>query len=155
MACIACNMDPDQTAPVGSSLIRVQSVYPWKNLNWSAFVYKLQTQKADSIYMTKNIGNECMLGNFECFIIGCWFSVQQFFKENHEHVLQLNKPDTADFLLGLILVEIVCFVCLSCCFKSQVNSYGHGGTVSSPNHTFSWASLNKWLTSTLCTYFGL
>ena len=27
-----------------------------------------------------------------------------------------------------------------------VNSYGHGGTVSSPNHTFSWASLNKWLT---------
>ena len=29
------------------------------------------------------------------------------------------------------------------CFTSQVNSYGHGGTVSSPNHTFSWASLNK------------
>ena len=24
-------------------------------------------------------------------------------------------------------------------FTSQVNSYGHGGTVSSPNHTFSWA----------------
>ena len=35
-----------------------------------------------------------------------------------------------------------------CCFTSQVNSYGHGGTVSSPNHTFSWASLNKQLTST-------
>ena len=27
-------------------------------------------------------------------------------------------------------------VCLFCCFTSQVNSYGHGGTVSSPNHTF-------------------
>ena len=26
-----------------------------------------------------------------------------------------------------------------CCFTSQVNSYGHCGTVSSPNHTFSWA----------------
>ena len=26
---------------------------------------------------------------------------------------------------------------------SQVNSYGHCGTVSSPNHTFSWASLGK------------
>ena len=26
--------------------------------------------------------------------------------------------------------------CLFCCFKSQVNSYGHGGTVSSPYHTF-------------------
>ena len=28
-----------------------------------------------------------------------------------------------------------------------VNSYGHEGTVSSSNGTFSWASLNKWLTS--------
>ena len=35
-----------------------------------------------------------------------------------------------------------------------VNSYGHGG-VSSPNHTFSWASLNKRLISNLCTYFLL
>ena len=34
------------------------------------------------------------------------------------------------------------FVCF-CCFTSQVNSYGHGLTVSSSNHTFSWASLNK------------
>ena len=47
------------------------------------------------------------------------------------------------------------FVCLFCCFTSQVNSYGHGRTVSSPNHTFSWASLNKQLTSTSCTYFPL
>ena len=45
-------------------------------------------------------------------------------------------------------------VCLFCCFTPQVNSYGHGGTVSSPNHTFSWASLNKQLTSTSCTYFA-
>ena len=30
------------------------------------------------------------------------------------------------------------FVCLFCCFTSQVNSYGHGGTISSPNHTFPW-----------------
>ena len=28
-------------------------------------------------------------------------------------------------------------LCLFSCFTSQVNSYGHGGTVSSPNHTFS------------------
>ena len=34
-----------------------------------------------------------------------------------------------------------------CCFTSQVNSYGHCGTVSSPYHTFSWAGLNKRLTS--------
>ena len=47
------------------------------------------------------------------------------------------------------------FVCLLCCFTSQVNSYGHCGTVSSPNHTFSWAGLNKRLTSNSCTYFRL
>ena len=41
------------------------------------------------------------------------------------------------------------------CFTSQVNSYGHGGMVSSPYHTFSWASFNKQLTSTSCTYFRL
>ena len=34
-----------------------------------------------------------------------------------------------------------------CRFTSQVNSYGHCGTVSSPNNTFSLASLNKQLTS--------
>ena len=47
------------------------------------------------------------------------------------------------------------FVCLFGCFTSQINSYGHGRTVSSPNHTFSWASLNKRLTSNSCTYFRL
>ena len=46
-------------------------------------------------------------------------------------------------------------VCLFWCFTSQVNSYGHGGTVSSPNHTFSWASLNNQFTSTSCLYFRL
>ena len=35
------------------------------------------------------------------------------------------------------------------------NSYGHGRLVRSPNHTFSWASLNKWVTRTSCTYFSL
>ena len=40
-----------------------------------------------------------------------------------------------------------------CCFTSHVNSYGHCGTVSSLNHTFSWAGLSKRLTSNLCTYF--
>ena len=32
-----------------------------------------------------------------------------------------------------------------CCFTSQVNSYGHAGAVSSPNHTLFWASLNQYL----------
>ena len=50
---------------------------------------------------------------------------------------------------------IINFVCLICCFTPQVKSYGHCGTVSSPNHTFSWAGLNKRLTSNSCTYFRL
>ena len=60
-------------------------------------------------------------------------------------------------LLKCYIVKSVArvFVCLFCCFTSQVNSYGHCGTVSSPNHTFSWASLNKQLTSTSCKYFRL
>ena len=36
-----------------------------------------------------------------------------------------------------------------------VNSYGHVETVISPNHTISWASLTKGLTSTLCKYCRL
>ena len=35
------------------------------------------------------------------------------------------------------------FVCLFCCFTSQVNSYGHGRTVSSPNHTFFLGKLEQ------------
>ena len=45
--------------------------------------------------------------------------------------------------LPAILSPCKRFVCLFCCFTSQVNSYGHGGTVSSPNHTFSWVELNQ------------
>ena len=66
------------------------------------------------------------------------------------------------FLLGIclsasseILLVFVCLFCLFCCFTSQVNSYGHCGTVSSPNNTFSWAGLSKRLTSNSCTYFRL
>ena len=37
----------------------------------------------------------------------------------------------------------VLFVCFFFCFTSQVNSYGHGGTVSSPNHTFCLGKLEQ------------
>ena len=37
------------------------------------------------------------------------------------------------------IITFVCFVCLT----SQVNSYGHGGTVSSPNHTFFLGKLEQ------------
>ena len=35
------------------------------------------------------------------------------------------------------------FVCFVLLFYVPINSYGHGETVSSLNHTFSWASLNN------------
>ena len=51
------------------------------------------------------------------------------------------------FIMGNYFNEL----CLFVCFKSHVNSYGHSGTVSSLNHTFSWAGFSKRLTSNLCT----
>ena len=49
----------------------------------------------------------------------------------------------------------VFFILFALLLYLPVNSYGHGGTFSSHNHTFSWANLNKRLTSNLCTYFSL
>ena len=47
-------------------------------------------------------------------------------------------PDHApDCFLSTISKDLEClFVCLFCCFTSQVSSYGYGGAVSSSNHTF-------------------
>ena len=42
-----------------------------------------------------------------------------------------------------------------CCFTSQVNSYGHGGTVSLPIHTFFLGNIEQAVNSTVCTYFRL
>ena len=48
------------------------------------------------------------------------------------------------------------YVCLlGLRFYIPVKVYGHVERVSSPNNTFSWASLTKQLTSTLCKYFCL
>ena len=68
---------------------------------------------------------------------------------------RLNVQMSAIETRQVSIVNTYQFVRLFCCFTSQVNSYGHGGTVSSPNHTFSWASFNKQLTSTSCTCFRL
>ena len=64
-----------------------------------------------------------------------------------------SKQEKLKMLAQLPFHKVCCL--FVCCFTPQVNSYGHCGTVSSPNHTFSWASLNKQLTSTSCTYFRL
>ena len=80
-------------------------------------------------------------------------SVRQVFSRrgtmNQKNVLQFQ------IFYSFVFDIFNLFVCLFCCFTSQVNSYGHCGTVSSHNHTFSWAGLNKRLTSNSCTYFRL
>ena len=83
--------------------------------------------------------------------------VQLFNAESHANGIKAvhGIDDTIAKFVFDKCVEEKCFVSLFCCFTSQVNSYGHGGTVSSPNHTFSWAGLNKRLTSNSCTYFRL
>ena len=70
-------------------------------------------------------------------------------KKHKTNTQILNQTDGTGYYLGKPRNAL--FVCLFCCFTSQVNIYGHCGMVSSPNHTFSWASLNKQLTSTSCT----
>ena len=79
-------------------------------------------------------------------IIILYFSVNM---QTSDHVT------VKDFELLKVLGTGGKFVCFVASFTSQVNSYGHGGMVSSPNHTFSWASLSKGLTRTSCTYFRL
>ena len=69
--------------------------------------------------------------------------------EAHDHYI---VGGTLTHSQHVMLYSICLFVC---CFTSHVNSYGHCGTVSSPNHMFSWAGLNKRLTSNSCTYFRL
>ena len=80
----------------------------------------------------------------------------QEFKITHACFIALTLAGPRGCCLNMRpLLQEKTFVCLFCCFTSQVNSYGHCGTVSSPNHTFSWAGLNKRLTSNSCTYFRL
>ena len=62
-----------------------------------------------------------------------------------------------------VMKFVVCFLICVCSYVClfvlllyvPVNSYGHGGRVSSPNHSFSWANLNKQLTNNSCIYFCL
>ena len=60
----------------------------------------------------------------------------------------LPEPET-------YLTQILFFLSFFCCFTSQFKSYGHGGTVSSPSHTYSWASSKMQLSSTSCIHFRL
>ena len=96
------------------------------------------------------------MGLFVVCDCGISWSYNVLSRWGNERKNTISKTINMLFLFELITNDYipVCF-CLFCCFTSQVNNYGHGETVSSPNHTFSWASLNKQLVSTSCSYFRL
>ena len=91
-----------------------------------------------------------------------WFHIPTFYTYNksmevvsYSYLLHTTDPSKwfhiPTYNIQLIHGSWFGFVAFTC----QVNSYGHCVTVSSPNHTFSWAGLNKRLTSNSCTYFRL
>ena len=51
-------------------------------------------------------------------------------------IMGLSSVLDLKFLDPISIALYFLFVCLFCCFTPKVNSYGHDGTVSSPNHTF-------------------
>ena len=55
-------------------------------------------------------------------------------------IISMGKTELVALFVFLVSHWLVGWFC---CFTSQVNSYGHCGTVSSPYHTYSWAGLNK------------
>ena len=55
-------------------------------------------------------------------------------------VCKVICQEDADKERNVLFVQSFCFVC---CFTSQVNSYGHGRRVSSPNHTFFLGKLEQ------------
>ena len=58
-------------------------------------------------------------------------------------------------LISLHIIDSPGFDLIRYISMISFNSCSHVETVSSPNHTFSWARFTKRLTSTLCTYFRL
>ena len=88
------------------------------------------------------------------FLLHCVYGSHFIFRQECVHMGQMDFISSIFVRFFFKIIWEVLFVCFYC-FTSQVNSYGHCGTVSSPNHTFSWAGLNKRLTSNSCTYFRL
>ena len=96
-------------------------------------------------------------------IISLSISVLLLFRHYISHKITFGAPSSggvlrsacgAFILYASVVFLYFLFVCLFVCLL-YVPSQQHCGTVSSPNHTFSWAGLNKRLTSNSCTYFRL
>ena len=85
------------------------------------------------------------MGNINYF---CWTMVYQELMNILEVMITFLTGRASKHLFSQITRKLDFVVCLFVCFVAlRPNSYGHDGTVSSPCHTFSSASLNKQLTS--------
>ena len=78
--------------------------------------------------------------------MAAWLIVVTAYQQHSGHIIILQQVNCLVYI-----ARPVCFGLILCV---PVNNYGHVGTVSSPNQTFSWASLTKQLDCTLCTYFA-
>ena len=130
-----------------------------KLLNW---IFNWQISKSDKIHPSQQIANlhyflifppKIGFDSISELVDDLHVMTNTIFWEISEKYFKMSSAASFPSVNGNSSQSL--FACLFCCFTFQVNSYGHGGTVSSHNQTFSWASLNKQLTSISCTYFRL
>ena len=106
-------------------------------------------QNIEGVWVCLNLVITCPFAGFIFFVVVCCFFSKSFFFRKKSEILSVCQT------VWIQIRPAILSLFLFCCFTSQVNSYGRCGTVSSPNHTFSWAGLNKRITSNSCTYFRL
>ena len=128
-----------------------------ENLRFRRFFFSLHIQKQKDPHKISFSEPAALFMKFPYMCSLCWSDSQALFKAQFAKLRgYFGPPYKAEnkncFFTNLFRIWLVGWFC---CFTSQVNSYGHCGTVSSPSHTFSWAGLNKRFTSNLCTYFRL
>ena len=102
------------------------------------------------VLQSSYLGRESYLLCFNCLFDVMWLFVFCDGSSRYHGLvcsLCVTFPGHIHFFQVPWLVGLILYV--------SVNSYGHVETVSSPNHTFSWACVTKRLASTLCTYICL
>ena len=102
-------------------------------LKWNVRSYIISPIKELSLCKTYLV--RCLLS--ECTSIS-WL-LKSF---NSLRIIACNKVHVIN-VLSITIRTPKGFVCLFCCFTSQVNSYGHAGMVSSHKHTFFLGKLEQ------------
>ena len=94
-------------------------------VTWTAVVFLTTLNQSIKWLNLRNASNQGM----------DWFRQTEWSILPQHLCLGDSQYDSDQSRWGICFVIFVLF-CLFCCFTSEVNSYGRGGTVSSPTHTF-------------------